>query len=143
MYWSILDRGWKLEKNAARKISQSDSLDAHSGAAQVTRDKSAKHLDFIRSLPCAVCGDNVSTEAAHVRFSDPRAAKPITGMGTKPDDCWTVPLCNKHHSEQHSFGEAKWWRAIERDPVFLAMALHRVSGNHNAGEHIIQTFLSA
>ncbi len=35
MYWSILDRGWKLEKNAARKISQSDALDAHSGAAQV------------------------------------------------------------------------------------------------------------
>ena len=42
MYWSILDRGWKLEKNAARKISQSDALDAHSGAAQVRQEFSKR-----------------------------------------------------------------------------------------------------
>ena len=103
----------------------------------MSRDKSPKHLDYIRSLRCCVCHDNTATEAAHVRFNDRRAAKPLTGMGIKPDDCWTVPLCGKHHGAQHCQGERQWWDKMGIDPIFLAMALHRVSGDHEAGETII------
>ena len=49
------------------------------------RVKLPKHLDFIRSLPCCVCGENTSVEAAHIRFVEPRAGKLITGMGIKPE----------------------------------------------------------
>ena len=106
------------------------------------RVRSPKHLAWIRRRGCVLCGDDTTTEAAHVRFCDPRAAKPLTGLGIKPDDCWTVPLCNAHHAEQHSFGEAKWWRAVGVDPVFLAMALHRVSGDDTAGDLIISTVIA-
>lgn len=98
----------------------------------------SKHLNFIRSLPCAICGNPIQTEAAHIRFGDARAAKPITDMGTKSGDEWTVPLCNEHHAEQHKFGERKWWNGVGRDPIFLAMALHRVSGDHEAGCKIVE-----
>ena len=96
-----------------------------------------RHLDFIRSLPCVVCLDNTTTEAAHVRKPDPRAAKYYTGKSEKPDDCWTLPLCGKHHREQHSHSEAEFWQHLGIDPTFICLALHRVSGDHQAGEQII------
>ena len=74
------------------------------------------HLDFIRGLPCLICLDNTSTEAAHVRMADNRAAKPITGVGRKPPDMWTVPLCGRHHRMQHAGGEAKFWDRKMIDP---------------------------
>jgi hypothetical protein len=58
------------------------------------------HLSWIRSLPCAVRGCPRRSEAAHVRLNTGG------GMGLKPDDCWTIPLCgpNGHHAEQHRIG---------------------------------------
>ena len=100
--------------------------------------KSPKHLDFIRSLPCIVCGDNTSTEAAHVRFADLRAAKPITGIGIKPDDCWTMPLCGKHHREQHTVSERVFWKRYSMDAIFICLALWRVTGDHDAALVIMQ-----
>ena len=97
-----------------------------------------KHLDFIRGLPCVVCGNNIQTEAAHVRFADPRAAKVSAGLGRKPDDEWTVPLCGEHHREQHAGGEAIFWKRHGIDPIFVAMALKRISGDQAAGERIVQ-----
>jgi hypothetical protein len=99
------------------------------------REKSAKHLDFIRGLPCCVCGDNTSTEAAHVRMPDPTIAKPLTGIAIKPDDKFTVPLCGRHHAAQHSMSEREWWYG-KGDPVKLALALYAVSGDHELGERI-------
>lgn len=100
------------------------------------RQRNNSHLDFIRGLPCAVCGDNTSTEAAHVRYSDPSVAKPITGIATKPDDKFTVPLCGRCHREQHQGDERLWWAARRKDPVKLALALYAVSGDHELGERI-------
>lgn len=97
-----------------------------------------KHLAFIRQLSCATCGDNTSTEAAHVRMGDSRAAKRPTGMQEKPDDRWAVPLCGREHREQHHVGEKAFWAGREIDPIFLALALYGISGDHEAGEQIIQ-----
>ncbi len=95
-----------------------------------------EHKRFIRSLPCVICGDATTTECAHVRMADARAGKPITGMGTKPADHWTVPLCGRHHRRQHEVGEAHFWSSYGIDPVFKAMAFWIHSGDIEAGEEI-------
>ncbi len=99
--------------------------------------KHPAHLQFIRQLPCCICHDNTSTEAAHIRYAEPRAAKPQTGMGIKPDDAFTIPLCSEHHHNQHTRGERTWWTMQGIDPIYIALALARVTGDVPAGEQII------
>lgn len=101
------------------------------------RKHSEKHLNFIRGLPCVVCRDNTATEAAHIRFADSRAAKRSTGKGEKPDDRWTIPLCGGHHRDQHGMSEREFWRTVGIDPIFMALALHSVTGDFEKGEQII------
>jgi hypothetical protein len=95
-------------------------------------------LAFIRQLPCCIpgCGNNIETEAAHIRFADPTVCKPQTGVATRPDDRFVLPLCSKHHRLQHSMGERKFWERYF-DPVKKALALYSVSGDHAAGEQIV------
>lgn len=100
------------------------------------RQKSPKHLDFIRSLGCLICGDATCTEAAHVRYAEPLAGKLITGMGIKSHDKFTVPLCSRHHREQHANGERSWWSQFGIDPVYAALALHSVTGDNETGSRI-------
>lgn len=103
------------------------------------RKHDEKHLAFIRQLPCLVCGNNIETQAAHIRFSDIRAAKVNPGVGQKPHDFWCVPLCGRCHSEQHEMGnEAAFWDQAMIDPLFVSMALYLNSGDHEAGETIIR-----
>ncbi len=96
------------------------------------------HLRFIRTLPCVVCHNDIETEAAHVKFSDIRAAKRPVGKGEKPDDRWTVPLCGRCHRDQHTMNERAFWCDIGIDPVFVALALAGESGDHEAGETIVR-----
>jgi len=91
------------------------------------RVKDKKHLDYIRSLPCCIptCGDNTTTEAAHLRTSNIGLGKDDHGWG-RPNDEWALPLCGRHHREQHDFGnELKWWASKGIDPFWLAMTLRR------------------
>lgn len=101
------------------------------------RQRAEWHLDFIRGLPCCVCGNNIETEAAHVRMQCHRAAKRNTGKGEKPDDIFVVPLCGRHHREQHEIGEREFWATVGIDPVFTALALWARTGNQAAGEQIV------
>lgn len=100
------------------------------------RQHNDKHLIFIRSLSCAICGDNTTTEAAHIRMKDPTVAKPMTGIAIKPDDKFVLPLCGKHHRRQHEMSEVLFWAAHKIDPVKKALALYAVSGDHEQGEMI-------
>ena len=102
------------------------------------RQRDEAHLKFIRGLPCLVCRDNTSTEAAHLRRADMRAAKPFTGLSIKPNDCWTIPLCGKCHRHQHEVGEERFWDGAMIDPTFVCMALAINSGDQEAGEQIIE-----
>lgn len=102
------------------------------------RIEDGKHLAFIRQCPCLVCLDNTATEACHIRFTDRRAAKDNPGVGQKPHDFWTVPLCGKHHREQHSMNEERFWDGAMIDPLFVAMALYLNTGDIEAAEAIIQ-----
>lgn len=101
------------------------------------RIHNATHLEFIRSLPCCVCGNDVETEAAHLRFGDYKAAKPKAGVGEKPDDLWTVPLCGKCHRHQHQGNEQRFWDIAEINPLMVALRLFSVSGDFEAGVQVI------
>ena len=85
------------------------------------RQRNERHLDFIRSQPCCVCGDNTSTEAAHIRTGNLLYGKPNTGMQEKPSDVWSLPLCNKHHREQHTMSELSFWAKYDINPFELAI----------------------
>ena len=58
------------------------------------RDK--KYLAFVRELDCCACG-------AHGP-SDPHHAISGGGVGLKPSDAVTIPLCRMCHSEFHQMG---------------------------------------
>jgi len=60
------------------------------------RDKA--HLKFIRSLPCVRCFQAPS-QAAHIRLGGK------AGIGQKPCDSKTIPLCPACHFTQHNVGE--------------------------------------
>jgi hypothetical protein len=102
------------------------------------RQHDEAHLSFIRSLPCLCCLDDTATEAAHIRFSDQRAAKVNPGVGQKPHDYWVVPLCWKCHREQHGGKEQEFWDRAMIDPLAVAAWLYLASSDHEAGETIIR-----
>jgi hypothetical protein len=111
-------------------------MGARSMMLKEPRVKNEKHLRFIRGLPCCVCHDPTSTEAAHVRYGCLESGKSYTGKATKPDDKWTVPLCGRHHRDQHAMNEKVFWLTVGIDPIKLCEALYAVSGNHEEGERI-------
>lgn len=79
-------------------------------------------LGFVRSLPCIVTG--AQAEAAHIRFASALHGKPSTGMGTRPDDRWVVPLSPPEHRLnndcQHSGSEMGYWQRKNIDPVVVS-----------------------
>jgi hypothetical protein len=91
------------------------------------------HLAYIRQLPCTVCWTSTPElrEPAHVRCGTDG------GMGLKPSDRYTVPLCAKCHAKQHTVGELTFWSGLFIDPLDVAHALYTISGDIAAGERII------
>ena len=104
---------------------------------RLPREHDEAHLQFVRGLPCMVCGNNIETQAAHIRFADLRFAKPYTGRQEKPHDRWAVPLCGQHHALQHGMNEREWWIQVGIDPVPVAMAIALNSGDQASGEQIV------
>lgn len=102
------------------------------------RERDDAHLKFIRTLPCLVCGDNTSVEAAHIRFTDMSAAKNNPGIGQKPSDYWAVPLCGMHHRQQHDMRETDFWEIAKIDALRVAAFLYLATGDHERGSQIVQ-----
>ena len=40
-------------------------------------------------------------------------------MAEKPSDKWAVPLCNRHHREQHGMNEMDFWKCNGINPFVL------------------------
>lgn len=95
------------------------------------RLEDADHLRLIRALPCLISGYTPAGQAAHIRYANAQFGKEITGIGVKPDDKWTVPLCAWEHTEssgaQHRFGEEAWWIDRGIDPLQVASNLYACS----------------
>lgn len=86
-----------------------------------------RHLDFIRSLPCLICG--ADSEAHHL------LRVPEKGMGRKADDSHTVPLCRTHHRGLHDSGDETGYlgHAVE-----LSEQLYGRSGSWDACMSLIE-----
>lgn len=57
--------------------------------------KNPKYLEFIRTLPCAVCTRS-GVEAHHADTG---------GVGIKCNDTRAIPLCHRCHMEYHALGK--------------------------------------
>jgi hypothetical protein len=102
------------------------------------RAQSREHLAFVRTLPCLVCGSRKTVQAAHIRMASKTYGKRGTGMGEKPDDKFTVPLCPMHHTEQHAGNEMTFWAKQGIDPFKVALTLFAHSGDDEAAEAVIR-----
>lgn len=104
-----------------------------------TEDKA--HREFIGGLPCLICGNNIESQCAHVSYSDLRWGKPNTkGIANKVSDFYCIPLCGRHHTDQHAMNEREFWQLTGIDPVPIAMALWIHSGDQEAGEMIVSAW---
>src|SRR6516225_4817416 len=90
-----------------------------------------QHLSFIRQLPCVACGRAAPSEPAHVRTGTDG------GVGIKPGDRYTVPLCTACHAKQHRIGELSFWSALRIDPLNVAFRLWIVSADLAAVERTV------
>jgi hypothetical protein len=78
--------------------------------AEPKRLRDKRHLRFVASQPCPVCGRQPS-DPHHLRFAQPRA------IGLKVSDEFTVPLCRGHHRQLHQAGnEVTWWGNFNVNP---------------------------
>lgn len=72
------------------------------------RWQSSAYLDYVRGLPCSVCGlipiDGGANDPHHI------IGRSMGGMGTKSADWSVLPLCRQHHSELHDSGVDTWER---------------------------------
>ncbi|MGJ8524123.1 hypothetical protein R84981_002841 [Carnimonas sp. R-84981] len=57
--------------------------------------KNPKYLRWVRTQPCCMCG----APADHAHHIISRGN--VSGMGMKPADVLTVPVCAPHHNEIH------------------------------------------
>jgi len=112
------------------------TLDGRRSRSKQPRQNANGHLAFIRELPSLVPGAG-PVEAAHIRYGDPRYAKPKVGMAEKPDDKWVVPLCAGEHRRQHSMNEREYWSSVGIDPVLIAALLWAHTGDESAAIQII------
>ena len=91
------------------------------------RHRDESYLDKVRQCPCLNCGIDPAGQAAHVRMT--REGKPITGMGVRPSDEHTLPLCNECHvggkESQHAIGEREFWHRLGSDPLQMCERLYR------------------
>jgi hypothetical protein len=87
--------------------------------------RSESHLDHIRSLPCVLCNAPPPSEAAHFRLGLGG------GMGIKPSDEMTLPMCHAHHAKQHQMGEHLFWATrLSTDRQLLVKVMRAFCKSH-------------
>lgn len=97
------------------------------------------HQQFVGRRMCLGCGrvptDDEPNECAHVRMGTDG------GMGIKPSDRYTVPLCKWCHrlgpKSQHQIGEPAFWGRLGIDPTDPALRLWTVSGDEDKGDAVV------
>lgn len=99
---------------------------AKMGVREETKVRSHRHLTHVRSFVCCAFGRSGHEcdgrmEAHHVR------EETDGGVGMKPSDEFTVPLCSVAHMELHSKGEATFQAKYGVDLLAIAARLWRTS----------------
>ncbi len=95
------------------------------GVRDTPQIRCAQHLQWIRGFVCFLHDSHTAcegkTEAAHGRTGADG------GMGVKPSDCWTIPLCAGHHRIQHNMGEKAFEAAYKLNMKASAEHFWRMS----------------
>lgn len=93
------------------------------------REPNKAFLAFVRSKPCCVCGAHPPVQAAHLRGANAMRGKRSTGMGERPSDRWTVPLCPACHLDGsgalHKVGEQRFFANAGLDAFAISDELWR------------------
>jgi hypothetical protein len=87
------------------------------------RQHDDEYLNYIRQQRCCICG-KTPVDAAHLRVGSINDGKRDTGMAEKSSDKWALPLCARHHLQQHAMNEREFWASYGIDPFALAMQYH-------------------
>lgn len=103
---------------------------------ETRRVEDPAHLAFVRTLPSIISG-KMPCEACHIRTGSAKHRKKQTGIGQKPDDCWTLPMTPEEHRAQHSTNEMDFWRQFGIDPFDVAEQVYRVTGDEAAARAIL------
>jgi hypothetical protein len=122
-----------------QRITRSAAPGSMLKGAQVIRmpqneDNDHAYLAMVRQLPCLRCGMEPppSNNAAHVRMQSAAHGK-RGGIGKKPADCWTVPLCAACHTQdsdsQHKIGEVMFWHRVGLNPLYVCEKLYAQRGD--------------
>jgi hypothetical protein len=90
---------------------------------RIETDSDPAYLAAIRQLPCLRCTMEPCGIAAHLRMSSGAFGKK-SGLGRKPSDRWSLPLCQEHHDLQHKIGELQFWHDAGISPVLTAIKLY-------------------
>ena len=67
------------------------------------RLRDRKYLDSFRDAECIVCGGSGDVVGAHIRTGHEG------GMGLKPSDNLTLPLCHSCHMSEEQSPGPEWW----------------------------------
>ena len=90
--------------------------------------RSVEYLDYIRTLGCAICGQQAEPHHAETG-----------GVGMKCSDYKTIPLCRQHHDEIHRIGKLSFQRKYNVDIEFIT---DRLSGDFHAKSRDEKTYRS-
>lgn len=99
------------------------------------RERDEEHLELVRLCSCVGCGRRPAGEAMHIRLT--RFGKPITGMGLKPSDRYTLPGCHECHMTSHREGEVTYYEQLGIDPLKTADDLYAASPDGDKMEAVI------
>ncbi len=79
--------------------------------------RSAKYLAYVKTLPCVACVAPAD-DAHHLS-----GIGNLSGMGMKPPDWATLPLCRGHHTSFHALGRLKFEAAHGGQLEHIALTL--------------------
>ena len=96
------------------------------GIRKQPQERNPSHLRYVRGFECAIAGKSghecsERIEAAHVRMGTDG------GIGVKPSDRFTIPLCSAAHRLQHDVGEIAFQQRYGINMLELAEDLYRRS----------------
>lgn len=85
-------------------LSRGKPMARKSKTKQAAREGDEAYLQFVRSLPCCVCGHDTEPSHPHHMVGH------LKGLGMKAPDRETMPLCFAHHRAFHDgVGHFAYW----------------------------------
>tara|TARA_B100000424_G_scaffold100984_1_gene75821 strand:+ start:1456 stop:1794 length:339 start_codon:yes stop_codon:yes gene_type:complete len=82
--------------------------------------RSAKHLNFVRSLTCFI-SEQTPSQACHIRILTDG------GTGMKPSDCFVLPFTYHYHKMQSDIGEINFYKKFNINPFNVAKSIIMLS----------------